>query len=156
MPLDHEMRLMLINTLRKVRAFKILVSCAAQRCRVYQDLESDDDARICLALDNLVASPTEDVIPAVQSRLHDLLSHDVYVFLIFIPYFLPLDHCFFRSYVRRRALFAFRSLSKFNGDLIPRIHDKIILRLEDPDDSVVQAALVIAGELHNVSPTGSS
>ncbi|KAF5321369.1 hypothetical protein D9619_001522 [Psilocybe cf. subviscida] len=111
MPLNHEMRLMLINTLRK-------------------DLESDDDAHICLALDNLIASPTEDVIPAVQSRLHDLLSHDI-------------------PYIRRRALLAFRSLSRFNEDLMHRIHEKIIFSLEDPDDSVVQATLVIAGELHN-------
>lgn len=51
-------------------------------CRItyfYQDLESDKDAQICLALDNLISSPTEDVIPAVQPRLLDLLSSDVYV-----------------------------------------------------------------------------
>lgn len=48
-------------------------------CRVtntIQDLESDQVPRICLALDNLIATPNEDVIPAVQSRLHVLLSHE--------------------------------------------------------------------------------
>lgn len=57
MPLDHELQLMLVNTLRK-------------------DLESIDISRICLALDNLIQSATEDVIPAIQSRLTDLLSHN--------------------------------------------------------------------------------
>ncbi|KAL1756265.1 hypothetical protein FB107DRAFT_274085 [Schizophyllum commune] len=53
---DHELRLMLVNTIRK-------------------DLESPEIPRICLALDALITSPSHDVIPAVQPRRHDLLSH---------------------------------------------------------------------------------
>ncbi|KAI5823685.1 ARM repeat-containing protein [Schizophyllum commune Tattone D] len=53
---DHELRLMLVNTIRK-------------------DLESQEIPRICLALDALITSPSHDVISAVQPRLHDLLSH---------------------------------------------------------------------------------
>lgn len=41
----------------------------------YQDLESPTTALICLSLENLIMSPSEDVIPAVQSRLQDLLSN---------------------------------------------------------------------------------
>ncbi|KAF9474581.1 ARM repeat-containing protein [Pholiota conissans] len=111
MPLDHELRIMLINTLRK-------------------DLESDDAPHICLALDNLISSPTEDVIPAVQSRLHDLLSHDF-------------------PHVRRRALLAFRALSKHNSALLDRIHGSVLKRLKDADSSVVQAALVLARTMSN-------
>lgn len=56
MPPTHELQLMLVNTLRK-------------------DLESDRIPQICLALDNVIVSYNEDLIPAIQSRLHDLLSH---------------------------------------------------------------------------------
>ncbi|KDR75335.1 hypothetical protein GALMADRAFT_140851 [Galerina marginata CBS 339.88] len=107
-PLDHDLRLMLINTLRK-------------------DLESEDVPYICLALDNLISSPNEDVIPAVQSRLHDLLSHDY-------------------SHVKRRALLAFRSLSIYNRTLLDRIHGNVLNLLQDSDDSVVHAALVLASD----------
>jgi len=54
---DHELQLMLVNTLRK-------------------DLESAVIPRICLALETLIQFSTEDVIPAIQSRLMDLLSHN--------------------------------------------------------------------------------
>ncbi|TFY64690.1 hypothetical protein EVJ58_g2464 [Rhodofomes roseus] len=55
MPPDHELQLMLVNTLRK-------------------DLESPELPRICLALDTLIRFSTADVIPAIQSRLTDLFS----------------------------------------------------------------------------------
>jgi len=32
-----------------------------------------------MALDNLIASPSEIVIPAIQARLHELLLHDKWV-----------------------------------------------------------------------------
>lgn len=73
MPLGHKLQLMLINTLRKVI---ISLYFSLDHSQIYQDLESDNVPRICLGLENLVASPNEDVIPAVQSRLQDLLSHD--------------------------------------------------------------------------------
>ncbi|KAF4621331.1 hypothetical protein D9613_000541 [Agrocybe pediades] len=106
MPLEHELRLMLINTLRK-------------------DIESDDIPLICMALDNLIISPNEDVIPAVQSHLHDLLAHD-------------------HPQVRRRTLFAFRALSTCDRALLDRIHGSIIDALRDHDYSVVKAALILA------------
>ena len=52
-----------------------------------QDLESDEVPHICLALDNLIMTPNEDVIPAVQSRLHVLLSHEQSVTIGTPPYF---------------------------------------------------------------------
>ena len=58
-------------------------------CRVtntIQDLESDQVPRICLALDNLIMTPNEDVIPAVQSRLYVLLSHEQSVTIGTLPY----------------------------------------------------------------------
>ncbi|KAJ6593663.1 ARM repeat-containing protein [Mycena capillaripes] len=105
----HELRLMLVNTLRK-------------------DLESDTTALICLSLDNLIMSPSEDVIPAVQSRLQDLLSN-------------PSPH------VRRRALLACSALSRFEPDLLRRITSKVLKRLRDQYPSVVGAALKLSLEL---------
>ncbi|KAF9528535.1 armadillo-type protein [Crepidotus variabilis] len=107
-PMGHELRLMLVNTLRK-------------------DLESDYVPHVCLALDNLIASPNEDVIPAVQSRLHELLSHDY-------------------PHVKRRALFAFGALSVFGPALLESIQSVILRRLKDRDDSVVNAALTLLSE----------
>ncbi|KAF7979870.1 hypothetical protein HWV62_40641 [Athelia sp. TMB] len=92
------------------------------------DLENPSISRICLALDTLIHSSTEDVIPAVQSRLHELLSHNS-----------PL--------VRRRALFAFRALSVYEPELLRRVTSKIYKRLKDTDDSVVGAALLLTANL---------
>lgn len=68
------MQLMLVNTVRKVR-------CTTQRSipnitKNLQDLESASVARICLALQYLIAAPTEYVVPAVQSRVQELISHN--------------------------------------------------------------------------------
>lgn len=111
MPTGHELRLMLINTLLK-------------------DLESEDVRRVCLALDNLITSPNEDVIPAVQSRLHDLLSHE------YPP-------------IRRRVLLAIRALSTYNSGLVDRIYNSVRKSLKHADISVVQAAMVLAREFPN-------
>ncbi|KAH7888611.1 armadillo-type protein [Phlebopus sp. FC_14] len=53
---NHELQLMLVNTLRK-------------------DLESPSISRVCLALDVLVQMPNDDAVPAVQSRLRSLVRH---------------------------------------------------------------------------------
>jgi hypothetical protein len=63
---------MLVNTLRKVYIF---LSNAVHRLSLLQDLESDSTTRITIALNYLIQCPSEDVIPAVQERLHGLLSH---------------------------------------------------------------------------------
>ncbi|KAJ7128916.1 armadillo-type protein [Mycena crocata] len=113
----HELRLMLVNTLRK-------------------DLESPTTALICLSLDNLIMSPSEDVIPAVQSRLQDLLSN-------------PSPH------VRRRALLACSALSRYQPDLLQRVTSKVLKRLRDPHPVVVGAALIVSSELVRVhKPNG--
>ncbi|KAI6125691.1 armadillo-type protein [Pisolithus croceorrhizus] len=54
MPPNHELHLMLVNTLRK-------------------DLESTSIGRICLALEVLIQIRNKDVAPAVQTRLQSLL-----------------------------------------------------------------------------------
>ncbi|TFK44520.1 armadillo-type protein [Crucibulum laeve] len=112
MPRDHELQLMLVNTLRK-------------------DLESTIVARICLALDILIASCNEAVIPAVQSRLYELLSHTY-------------------PYIRRRALLAFRSLARHDTDILTPITSKVLRRLKDTEDSVVNAALIVASDITKV------
>ncbi|KAL5535126.1 hypothetical protein ACEPAF_3220 [Sanghuangporus sanghuang] len=56
MPRDHELQLMLVNTVRK-------------------DLMSSSVARINLALESLVNLPSLDVVPAVQTRCIELLSY---------------------------------------------------------------------------------
>ncbi|KAJ7039210.1 armadillo-type protein [Mycena alexandri] len=108
----HELRLMLVNTLRK-------------------DLESPETALICLSLDNLIMSPSEDVIPAVQSRLQDLLSN-------------PSPH------VRRRALLACSALARYEPDLLRRITSKVLKRLRDQHSAVVGAALTVSSVLHKL------
>ncbi|KAA1478331.1 ARM repeat-containing protein [Dentipellis sp. KUC8613] len=104
MPTDHELRLMLVNTLRK-------------------DLETLDVPRICLALDFLIRCPSEDVIPAIQSRLRDLSSHN-------------------SPHVRRRALLAARALGKFEQSILQWCSEGISKRLKDVDPMVVDAALI--------------
>lgn len=56
MPPNHELQLMLVNTIRK-------------------DLESSSTARVCLALSILIQMPNDEVIPAVQSHLQSLFMH---------------------------------------------------------------------------------
>ncbi|KAI0062104.1 ARM repeat-containing protein [Artomyces pyxidatus] len=117
MSLDHEFRLMLVNTLRK-------------------DLEAPEAPRICLALDYLIQCPSEDVIPAIQSRLHDLVSHN-------------------SPHVRRRALFAIRALAGHDPSLLGWMSQEIAKRLRDSDPMVTSAAVVSCGILlqHNLLPS---
>ncbi|KAF9018010.1 ARM repeat-containing protein [Hymenopellis radicata] len=104
MPSNHELQLMLVNTLRK-------------------DLESLETARICLALDNLISSSTDDMIPAVQPRLHDLLGHN-------------------SPHVRRRVLLTFRALSRHDEGIMQTLAHTLCRRLKDPDASISAAALM--------------
>ncbi|KAK7035211.1 hypothetical protein VNI00_011978 [Paramarasmius palmivorus] len=103
---NHDLQLMLVNTLRK-------------------DLESTHAPHICLALDHLIGSPSEYVIPAIQTRLFDLISH-------------PSPH------VRRRVLFVYKELSSYDSNLLSDIIQKVVRRIKDPDSSVRTAALSIA------------
>ena len=73
MPASHELQLMLVNTLRKVDQDFII---AQPRLTYTQDLEHGSVARICLALDVIISASTEDLVPAVQQRLYDILSHN--------------------------------------------------------------------------------
>ncbi|KAI0362383.1 ARM repeat-containing protein [Trametes cingulata] len=110
MPPEHELQLMLVNSIRK-------------------DLESSTVPRICLALDTLIQSPSKDVIPAVQSRLHDLLSHN-------------------SIHVRRRALLAFHKLSEHDPEILKEIVSTARKRLVDREPTVVIAALTLCETLH--------
>lgn len=106
-----------------------------------QDLESADIARICLGLDALIQSPSEDAIPSVQERIHDLLSHGSSVCMEgrILP-FLTSD-CFSRPQVRRRALLAFRAMSTRSPGVLRHIIDKMGNRVRDQDATVAGAAL---------------
>ncbi|KAH6914184.1 armadillo-type protein [Coprinopsis sp. MPI-PUGE-AT-0042] len=53
---EHELRLMMVNTIRK-------------------DLESGVVGKMCLALDTLITMVDENIVPAVRDVLQDLLSH---------------------------------------------------------------------------------
>ncbi|KAJ8474319.1 hypothetical protein ONZ51_g7305 [Trametes cubensis] len=109
MPPEHELQLMLVNSIRK-------------------DLESPTVPRICLALDTLIQSPSKDVIPAIQTRLYDLLSHE------------SVD-------VRRRALLAFNRLAEEDPDILKDIASKARKRVGDPEPAVVLAALSLCETL---------
>ncbi|KAH9901574.1 ARM repeat-containing protein [Cubamyces lactineus] len=109
MPPEHELQLMLVNSIRK-------------------DLESPTVPRICLALDTLIQSPSKDVIPAIQTRLYDLLSHE------------SVD-------IRRRALLAFNRLAEEDPDILKDIASKARKRVADPEPVVVMAALSLCETL---------
>ncbi|EKM80809.1 hypothetical protein AGABI1DRAFT_37340 [Agaricus bisporus var. burnettii JB137-S8] len=121
MPLNHEMRLMLVNTLRKASL------------SMYDDLEDNSVSRMCLALDNIVVTPSAYIIPAVQGRLYDLLSHN-------------------HPSVRKRALYALRSLSHCEPELLSQNHSKILKRLDDQDEGVACAASRVAATHSQVNP----
>jgi hypothetical protein len=86
MPRDHELRLMLVNTLRKVSVIVCLSGIISDNTR--KDLERPEIPYICLALDNIIKFSTEELVPAIQLRLRDLLQHNSSVCYSFImsPY----------------------------------------------------------------------
>ena len=128
MPSEHELQLMLVNSIRKV-------SCSIARLDhvrdTPQDLESPLEPRICLALDTLIQSPSKDVIPAIQSRLHDLLSHS-------------------SPDVRRRTVLAFHKLAELEPEILGVIARKARKRLSDSSSAVVCAALTLTDSLLRV------
>ncbi|KZT71326.1 ARM repeat-containing protein [Daedalea quercina L-15889] len=117
MPPDHELQLMLVNTLRK-------------------DLESPELPRICLALDTLVQFSTSDVIPAIQTRLADLLS-------------------FTSPHIRRRALLALHEPSKHDPGILRDVVGKVEKRLADADWVVGSAALTLWVDLFTAGHVSS-
>jgi len=72
MTANHELQLMLVNTLRKVSATILTETVCLTWCK---ELESSSTARICLALSFLIQAPNDDVVPAVQSHLQALFMH---------------------------------------------------------------------------------
>ncbi|KAG8688349.1 hypothetical protein FRC08_011483, partial [Ceratobasidium sp. 394] len=76
MPPDHPLQLMLVNTIRK-------------------EIESEEMARIALAMDFIVACPSEFLAPAVAPRLEALLPHKSHN-------------------IRRRAVFVLRALDSIS------------------------------------------
>ncbi|KAF9647646.1 ARM repeat-containing protein [Thelephora ganbajun] len=113
MPPDHPTNLLLVNTLRK-------------------DLESPSVTRVCLALDTIIQYPLEDIIPAVQTRLYDILSHN-------------------SPHVRRRALLALRALSRKQQSIIEPMTVKVQKRLRDLDSGVANTALILIPDLVQAS-----
>ncbi|TFK25535.1 ARM repeat-containing protein [Coprinopsis marcescibilis] len=109
MPIDHELRLMMVNTIRK-------------------DLESGVVGRVCLALENIITHANEDIVPAVRDIVLDLLLHK-------------------HGIVRRRAILALRSLSRFEPQLLAESSGVLVKRLHDPDESVMGAALTASSSL---------
>ncbi|KAF5370844.1 hypothetical protein D9758_002115 [Tetrapyrgos nigripes] len=115
MPKNHHLQLLLVNTLRK-------------------DLESSAVPRICLALDYLISSASEDVIPAIQSRLEDLLQHN-------------------SLHVRRRVLVAFEVLSQYEPELLEKIVKVVIRRMSDHELAVSSASMAVVCSLYKTSDT---
>ncbi|KAH9171445.1 ARM repeat-containing protein [Lactarius sanguifluus] len=110
MPPRHDLKLMLVNTLRK-------------------DLEADSIARISLALNYLIQCPSEDVIPAVQARLQNLLSHK-------------------SPHIRRRALYAVRALAECDSSMLHWLSPEVSRCLRDRDDTVIGSAITVCGSLY--------
>lgn len=107
---------------------------------------------MCLALDNIVVTPSAYIIPAVQGRLYDLLSHNqsVCITIIFVMQQV-IETMISSPSVRKRALYALRSLSHCEPELLSQNHSKILKRLDDQDEGVVCAASRVAATSFHVS-----
>ena len=115
---------------------------------VPQDLENPSIPRISLALDVLIHSATEDVIPAVQSRLQELISHNSSVCIISKRTLLSIKRFIQnRPQIRRRVLLAFRALARYGSEPLKRVASKAQKRLRDTEPSVVGAALVVCADV---------
>lgn len=101
-------------------------------------------------MDVLIQSPSADVVPAVQPRLHALLSHNSSVCISSLSPSAPLLTKL-RPHVRRRALLALRALAEHDPDVLNAVADKARRRLRDASPSVVNAALPTCGTLFAVS-----
>ncbi|KAI6032934.1 armadillo-type protein [Pisolithus orientalis] len=110
MPPNHELHLMLVNTLRK-------------------DLESTSIGRICLAMDILMQIRSEDVAPAVQSRLRFFLRDK-------------------NDSVRRRAHTVYYALFHRDPDHVKRL-EELLTHAGDPD--IIPSNLVVASKLQSES-----
>ncbi|KAM6502418.1 Armadillo-type fold [Amanita muscaria] len=100
---DNELQLMLVNTVRK-------------------DLDNSSIARICLALEGVIALPSQYLAPAVHTRVQELLSHN-------------------SPQIRRRAIHACRILSERESNILVSTFEVLLKRLNDPDNVVINAAL---------------
>lgn len=109
---------------------------------LYQDLESSALPRICLALDYIITTPSEEVIPAVETRLRGLLAHDQSVFSCALA-MLNRSNYFSSSQVKRKALHAFGALSSFDLTILEQVQSIVMRCLKDTDRSVVGAALAL-------------
>ncbi|KAG8786451.1 hypothetical protein FRC15_011413 [Serendipita sp. 397] len=103
LPLGHEMQLLVINTVGK-------------------HLDSPSIPNILLALDYLINAPNSDAIPAINSRLQDLLAHK-------------------SPQVRQRVMHAFRVLAVLDSDLLFRCKAGLQLNMQNADPIVRGAAL---------------
>jgi len=105
--------------------------------------------RITLALNYLIQCPSEDVIPAVQERLHALLSHKSCAVLLSLVVN-DHNHAFKRPHIRRRALHAVRSLAECDPSMLRWLSPDISRCIRDKDQTVVGAALAVCDSLHEV------
>ncbi|KAF8583200.1 ARM repeat-containing protein [Ramaria rubella] len=110
---SDELQLMLVNTLRK-------------------DLEHLSPPRICLALDVLLLNCSAEAIPAVTSRVLDLLAHDC-------------------PHVKKKALAVMRNISRQAPEILINAHEKVMLRIKGPDLYVSNAAARLLVELTQAS-----
>lgn len=110
MPPNHELHLMLINTLRK-------------------DLESTSIGRIYLALEVLIQIHSEDVAPAVQTRLQFLLRDQ-------------------NDSIRRRAHMAYYALFHQDPDRVKWL-EELLTHAGDPN--VIPSDLMVASKLRSES-----
>jgi len=105
--------------------------------------------RITLALDYLIQCPNEDVIPAVQERLHGLLSHKSCAVLLSLIVN-DRNRTFKRPHLRRRTLHAVRSLAGCDPSMLRWLSPDISRCIRDKDQTVVGSALAVCDSLHKV------
>jgi hypothetical protein len=76
--------------------------------KLFKDLEADSAMRVTLALNYLIQCPSEDVIPAVQTRLRGLLSHKSCA-ILFSPAVSGYNHAFKTAYTQTGPSYCSRS-----------------------------------------------
>jgi AP-4 complex subunit epsilon-1 len=144
MPKDHDLQLMLVNTLRKVFPHCILLRYLTKRIT---------GPRKSRSTPHMPRSRSSHQLPVRgrhtrRARPRARPSSTYIVSMYSAPRFsLPLTYAYLvflfcvRAHVRRRALLAFRALAARSPNVLRHVINKMGNRLRDEDASVVGAAL---------------
>lgn len=143
MPINHELRLMLVNTLRKVSSCKHCGIESLIQYRILKVLKYHVSAWLWTTSSWRLTRMSSPLFNhAYTSYFH--MNSQWQLVLLLISFWSRALFSLCSSHVRRRALLAIRALSNHNPELLTRLHGTVIRILRDPDETVVKAALTVA------------